>query len=105
MAHEVVYDLARQAATAEIPVGLTEDVLDAAAKGGLGFLTQEQAQFPATFDASVRGLEDSEFDAFVLTDLRGLSNREAADVLGTSHTTITRRRESARLALREEIAA
>jgi DNA-directed RNA polymerase specialized sigma24 family protein len=66
--------------------------------------TFEEADFTALFDYGVRALEDDDRDAFILTELRGLTTREAGDVLDTSHTTVRRRAEAARLAVRKEIA-
>jgi RNA polymerase sigma factor (sigma-70 family) len=68
-------------------------------------LTVDRDAFAAAFDNGVRGLNEEDFTAFTLTDLRGLPEREAADVLGTSQKTINRRRESARHILRGAIAA
>lgn len=89
----------------EIPAGLgTED-------DWLGELivskarTFDQETFAGDFDSTIRHLPGDELRALVLTDLRGLTVREAADVLGTSHMTVHRRRENARLNLRERIAA
>lgn len=104
VAKEVVYDLAREMAAAPIPIGLEQDVREAGGTA-LGFLPQALAAFPAAFDNSVRELDESERDVLILTDLRGLTDREAADVLGTSRMTIHRRRDRARQILREEIAA
>ena len=65
----------------------------------------DDVQFSGAFDTAVRGLPDVDFAAFALTELRGLTTVEAADVLGTSQPTTYRRRERARLVLREELAA
>lgn len=103
VAHEVLYDLSRWMAEAPIPVGLEQDVRELAQ--GQTFLPQTLAQFPTTFDQSLRDLDDDDRDAFILTDLRGLPSREAADLLDTSHMTVQRRADRARFTLREEIAA
>jgi RNA polymerase sigma factor (sigma-70 family) len=73
--------------------------------GGASALTFEDAEFRYDFDLAVRGLPENERDAFIVTELRGLSEREAADVLDTSQPTVHRRAEAARNQLREEIAA
>jgi len=68
-------------------------------------LTGEAWRFGTDFDAAVRTLTTHERDAFTLTELRGLTVRKAADVLDTSRMTVHRRAESARVQLREELAA
>ena len=65
--------------------------------------TSPRRSFRAAFDTALRGLPEDERDAFILIELRGLTSREAAGVLDTSHMTIHRRAESARLQVREEI--
>lgn len=64
----------------------------------------ETAIFRADFDRAVRQLPEDERSAFALTELRGLTVREAAGVLGESRSTIQRRCEAARTYLREELA-
>lgn len=89
----------------EIPAGLGQE------SDWLGHLianqalTLEQDEFATAFDAGVRGLTEDDFAAFTLTDLRGLPERTAAGLLGTSQKTVNRRRGSARNFLREEITA
>lgn len=68
-------------------------------------ITYEDHDFAQGFDAAVRDLDDVERDAFILTELRGLSDIEAAGVLGTSRPTVQRRREAARHNIREELIA
>lgn len=89
----------------ESPAGLGMDdqlgaLLDARAVSDF-----EAAEFDVLFDSGVRALEDEQRDAFILTDLRGLTVREAAGVLRTSYPTVHRRAEVARTLLREELAA
>lgn len=67
------------------------------------FLNIENAQLPEVFDHSLRELDSDDRDAFILTELRGLTEREAAGLLDTSQPTIHRRAESARKTLRKEI--
>jgi len=54
---------------------------------------------------SLLKLNGEERDAWILTELRGLTVREAADVLGTSFKTIHRRAEAARNYMQKELAA
>ena len=65
--------------------------------------TSPRRSFRAAFDTALRGLPGAERDAFILIELRGLTSREAAGVLDTSHMTIHRRAESARLTVAKEI--
>jgi RNA polymerase sigma factor (sigma-70 family) len=67
-------------------------------------LTIEGAEFHADFDRAVRALPELERDAFILTELRGLDQREAAAVLGIHQSTVSRRHQAAVDAIREEIA-
>lgn len=70
--------------------------------GNLGIshaLTYEDQHFTTGFDSAVRRLEGVDRDAFVLTELRGLTVREAADVLDTSKDTVHRRAEAARTSI------
>jgi RNA polymerase sigma factor (sigma-70 family) len=68
-------------------------------------LTYADVVFTEGLDSAVRGLEEPERDAFILTELRGLTTREAADVLDTSPMTVSRRSIAARTTIREEITA
>jgi len=93
----------------EIPSGLITDedgdFTSRAAEFALpAAATYETVEFQDEFDAAVRGLEESERDAYILTELRGLSQREAADVLGTSQPTVHRRAEAARHFIKGAIA-
>lgn len=98
----------RQAArrAVEVPVGLRDD-LDAVAAGQhlLPPLTVDAYEFQQDFDRAVRDLDDEERDAFILTELRGLSERAAADVLDISQPTVHRRAEAARTNVRKELVA
>lgn len=58
-------------------------------------LPQHLASFPDAFDNALRALPEPERDAFILTELRGLTTREAGEVLGVSRTTVSRRHSSA----------
>jgi len=55
------------------------------------------------FDRAFRQLPRVQAEAFALTELRGLTERETADVLGVSQKTINRRCEAARLHLQKEL--
>lgn len=100
---EIRYDGAQESARLPVPVGLAPDVAELVELGYATPLSQSLASFPSAFDAAVRGLEGPERDAYILTELRGLTLREAADVLDTSHITVHRRAEVARHIVREEI--
>lgn len=87
----------------ETPIGLLTDLAEleeSLAHGGQGL-----PFFSSAFDSAVRELPDDERDAFILTDLRGLTTREAADVLDVSHMTVQRRADSARSQIGEELTA
>lgn len=87
----------------EEPIGLLPDLAEleeSLARSGRGL-----PFFGTTFDSAVRGLHEDERVAFIVTELRGLPTREAADVLGASHMTVHRRAESARATIREELLA
>jgi len=85
----------------EIPVGGTAE---------LGWVEENQSRFlnrmpffEGDFDQAVRDLPEEERDAYILTELRGLSQVAAADVLGVSQPTMSRRLDAARDFIREEI--
>lgn len=63
----------------------------------------ETAIIRADFDRAFRRLPRTLQEAFALTELRGLTERETADVLGISQPTVNRRCEAARTFLREEL--
>lgn len=67
-------------------------------------LTIEGAEFHAGFDRAVRALPELERDAYILTELRGLTVREAAAVLGVGKSSVDRLRQAALTSIREEIA-
>jgi RNA polymerase sigma factor (sigma-70 family) len=62
-------------------------------------------ELSATLNDSLHRLDAQARDAFILTELRGLTEREAADVLDTSQPTVHRRAEAARNYIREELIA
>ena len=62
-------------------------------------------ELSTTLNDSLRVLGQEERDAFILTELRGLTEREAADVLDSSQPTVHRRAEAARNYIRRELIA
>lgn len=62
-------------------------------------------ELSTTLNDSLRVLGQDERDAFILTELRGLTEREAADVLDSSQPTVHRRAEAARNYIRRELIA
>lgn len=59
-----------------------------------------ESMFAADFDREIRELPWLERASFILTELRGLSCREAAPVLDVSHTTVCENRRAAAAKLR-----
>lgn len=57
-------------------------------------LTAEMDEFRGEFDRAVRSLDGTR-DAFILTELRGLSTHEAAPILGVSQPTVAAQRRAA----------
>jgi len=58
-------------------------------------------------DSLLTGLRQVEYldrNAFILTELRGLSTYEAADILGIDQSTVSRRADRARRHIKEMIA-
>lgn len=54
-------------------------------------------------DRAVRDLDPATRDAYIVTELRGLSSREAEPVLGVSHVTANARRAAATAEIRKEL--
>ena len=67
--------------------------------------SQEPSTFLVDFDKAVRAIPEPERAVFILTELRGLTEHEAASVLDTSQRTVNRRAANARLIVRKELAA
>jgi RNA polymerase sigma factor (sigma-70 family) len=89
----------------EIPYGLDLEPVYEQQQLALGrTLTLEAVEFQHDFDRALRALPAPERDAFILTQLRGLTVRDAADELDVSYRTVARRAEAARTLIREEIA-
>jgi DNA-directed RNA polymerase specialized sigma24 family protein len=65
--------------------------------------TIEQALFRADFDRAFRALPRRLAEAFTITELRGLTVREASATLGVDFTTVHRRAALARAILKEEL--
>jgi len=83
----------------EIPAGdtasseyLLPDVLD-----------NDDNLFVTSFDMALRALPQEQREAFILTDLRGLTAREAAAELGIPKSTVADRIAQARDTLRKEV--
>lgn len=91
----------------EVPFGFLDGVEppDADHLPRVQLLTSRADTFRVDFDRAVRALPADERDALILTDLRGLTTREAGTVLDTSHTTVRTRAEAARNFIRLEVAA
>jgi RNA polymerase sigma factor (sigma-70 family) len=102
--HNVI-DTQRTTQRHAVPVGLVPDIAKLEEDGLARVLphTVQRAEFAEDFDTAVRGLEESERDAYILTELRGLSSREVGGLLDTSHMTAYRRAESARNTVRKEL--
>lgn len=66
-------------------------------------LDLDTLEFRRDFDAAVRALPEPERDAFILTELRGLSARAASGYLGTSPDTAERRAGAAHTLIRKEL--
>lgn len=66
-------------------------------------ITNEHALFASDFDRAFRNLPRALAEAWALTELRGLTEREAASELGTSQKTVNRRCEAARNLLKESL--
>lgn len=64
----------------------------------------EDSDFAAEFDRAVRVLDPIPRDAFILAELRGLTSREIAPLIGVSHTTAAAHRELATTSIRKELA-
>lgn len=99
----LVIDHQRAAARRPQPVGLDRELR--AVEPGLHWRSLQPglSDFPVTFNQALRALPDNERDAFILTELRGLTVREAAAVLDAPRSTVADRAEAARNFLREEI--
>lgn len=63
----------------------------------------EELDFTDAFDGALRTLPEPARDAFILTELRGLDQRDAGEVLDVDQSTISRRVERARQALVHQI--
>jgi RNA polymerase sigma-70 factor (ECF subfamily) len=84
----------------ETPAG---DATDLGALGGQG-LSMRDGLFAAAFDGALRSLPTEERDAFILTDLRGLTQYEAALALNVPAHTVRNRVDRAKALMRKELA-
>jgi RNA polymerase sigma-70 factor (ECF subfamily) len=66
-------------------------------------LSIEDVEFRCDFDRAVRELPEDAREAFILTELRGLTVREAAPIIGVHLDTVARRAEAARARIRSSI--
>lgn len=76
---------------------------DAISRGYVGFspLTIEDVEFQVDHDRAVRALPPAMRDSYILAELRGLSTREAAEVLGDrDHSTVVRQVNAAKSRIR-----
>lgn len=87
----------------EVP--LTDGKLDAlrATLDVVPSQTIEAAMFVADFNAALMLLSDEQAQAFILIQLRGLSQTETADVLGVNQSTVARNYERGRRNLAREL--
>jgi RNA polymerase sigma factor (sigma-70 family) len=69
-----------------------------------GVADLREAESRADLTTALKALDPDDREAWALTELRGLTTREAAAVTGASHMTISRRAERARLTLTKELA-
>lgn len=68
-------------------------------------LTFEQVEFREDFDRALRALPvELDRQAFLLTAVRGLTYREAAEILDIDHTSVYRHAERARNQIKEALA-
>jgi len=63
----------------------------------------DDLQFRGAFDNAVRAMEEDTRDPFILTELRGLTVREAGTILDVDPATVSRRAEAARTHVRREL--
>ena len=69
-------------------------------------LTVEDVEFRADFDQAVRDIPvELDRQAFLLTTVRGLTLREAAEILDIDHMSVHRHAERARAQIKEALAA
>ena len=94
----LIVDEQRAAYRRPVPAGL--EVVE---PGTNGNLPASLTTFPHEFDAAIRTLPDEQRAAYILTELRGLTVREAASVLGTSKSTVARAAEAAITSRRKEL--
>lgn len=89
----------KRRAKVEKPSGNTDDL----SVLGQRFITIEDNLFTADFDAALRALPAEERDAFILYQLRGVSQYEAASLLDIPADTVVSRAERAASMIRKEL--
>jgi RNA polymerase sigma factor (sigma-70 family) len=98
------YRSVKRRAVVETPAGLIPDLAEIEEELAAHRPHSAECEaFVQSFDGAVRALPSDDRVAFILTALRGLTSREAAGVLDTSHMTTHRRAENARLTVAKEI--
>lgn len=90
----------KKRAKVELAAGDTGDLSVLSDNRGM---TIDGALFAADFDRALRGLDEDERTAFILTDLRGCTPYEAGLILDVPPTTLRRRSELAKEQLRAEL--
>ena len=91
----LVDEIRRRQENPELPVGDMYDMEEGEPIfASLRNLTAEMDEFREEFDSAVRSLDGTR-DAFILTELRGLSTHEAAPILGVSQPTVAAQRRAA----------
>jgi len=66
-------------------------------------LTPDDIEFQEAFDLALRSLDEPERNAFILTELRGLTVRDTGSLLGISPSTVSRHARAAQALIREEL--
>ena len=90
----------RKRAKVELPAG---DTADLSILSENRHMTIEGAIFASDFDRALRGLTEDERDAFIINELRGLTNYESALHLGIPPSTVAYRVDRAKSTLRKEL--
>jgi len=87
----------------ETPAGGLTELAEQSELGGYALPSIEDARFAADFDRAVRAMGTEVRTAFILTELRGIDNDEAAELMGVVERTIERYRAEARTQLKEAL--
>jgi len=102
--HGLVTDTVRLKDRRPLPSSFDEEASEQDSFGAGGYLATDNT-FPVEFDAAVRDMPAELRDVYILTELRGVSKEEAADLLGISRRTAYRRAAEATTSIRKELAA